>query len=381
MKLAATFVGGWGHAEPLLPIANMAVTRGHDVVFAGQQTVVPRLAALGFATRVVGPDTLAVGRGPLLAPDRDAEIAVMRESFFLEFGSARAAALRALFESERPDLVICDEVDVGSIVAAEIASIPCVTVNVIAAGLLNRMDVTGDAWNELRVRNGLEVDPAGGRLAGTLMVAAIPRSFRHPDATSFQQMHFVRPAILDQAAHTRSGRPLVYATLGTVFNVESGDLLERLIRAMSTIDADVVVTTGPQIDPGEFTDAAPNVTVEQFRPQAEVLRACSAVVTHGGSGTLLAALTLGVPAVVLPMGADQLDNADRVRDLGVGLVLDPVAAVSADIAGAVTTLLHDDDARQRARAVAAEAAAQPPLAAVRELLALLGGGGDGFHHD
>ena len=296
----------------------------------------------------------------------------MRDSFFIEFGSSRAVALRSMFESQRPDLVICDEVDVGSIVAAEIGSVPCVTVNVIAAGMLNRTHVIGEAWNELRATNGLDTDPDGDHLAGMLMVAAIPRSFRHPQASSLGRMQFVRPPILEQgAARPTTTRPLVYASLGTVFNVESGDLLDRIIRAMSMVDADVVVTTGPQIAPSEFDGIASNVTVEQFRPQAEILRMCSAVVTHGGSGALLAALALGVPAVVLPMGADQLDNADRVTDLGVGLVLDPITARSVDIAVAVSTLLRDANYRDRAACLATEAASQQPLESVEELLALL----------
>ena len=372
VRVIATFVGGWGHAEPLIPIVDMAVAHGHGVVFAGQAVVVPRLDALGFATRVVGPDTLTSGRGPLLAPDCEGERSVMRDHFITEFGSFRASALRSLFEFERPDLVICDEVDVGAIIATEAASVPCVTVNVIAAGLLNSMHVVGEAWNALRVSNALNPDPNGDRIAGTFMVAAIPRSFRDPAASSPPRMHFVRPAILGQSVpHAPTSRPLVYVTLSTVFNVESGDLFDRIIRAMSSVDADVIVTTGPQIDPAEFNDVPSNVVVEQFRPQAEILPACSAVVTHGGSGTLLAALALGVPAAVLPMGADQLDNADRVDDLGVGLLLDPLTADPFDVATAVTTLINDDSYRHNAASLATEAQSQQPLENLRELIALL----------
>ncbi len=372
MRLIATFVGGWGHAEPLIPIVDMAVAHGHGVIFAGQAAVVPRLESLGFATRVVGPDTLTSARQPLLAPDREAERSVIRDHFVTAFGSFRATALRAMFESERPDLVICDEVDVGAIIAAEAASLPCVTVNVIAAGLLNSVHVVGEAWNELRAGNALNPDPHGDRLTGTVMVAAIPRSFRHPSASSSPRMHFVRPAILAQSApRTTTSRPLVYVTLGTVFNVESGDLFNRIIQAMSSVNADVIVTTGPQIDPAELKDVPSNVVVEQFRPQAEILRACTAVVTHGGSGTLLAALALGLPAAVLPMGADQLDNADRVDDLGVGLVLDPLTAEPLDIATAVMILINDDSYRHRVASLATEAESQPPLESLRELVALL----------
>ena len=57
--MLASFVGGWGHAEPLLPLARLARLAAIAVTFAGQTAVMPRLAALGFETVVVGPDTPA----------------------------------------------------------------------------------------------------------------------------------------------------------------------------------------------------------------------------------------------------------------------------------------------------------------------------------
>jgi UDP:flavonoid glycosyltransferase YjiC (YdhE family) len=76
--------------------------------------------------------------------------------------------------------------------------------------------------------------------------------------------------------------------------------------------------------------------------------------------------------VVLPMGADQLDNADRCAELGVGVVLDALTADAATIAGAIDEVRHDPAYRGVARALAEEAAAQPPLPDVAELASLLG---------
>ena len=58
MKMIASFVGGWGHAEPLLAAAEVARSWGNDVIFAGQTSVLPRLAEAGFRTIAVGPDTI-----------------------------------------------------------------------------------------------------------------------------------------------------------------------------------------------------------------------------------------------------------------------------------------------------------------------------------
>lgn len=76
--------------------------------------------------------------------------------------------------------------------------------------------------------------------------------------------------------------------------------------------------------------------VERHVPLADVLPRCAAVVTHGGSGTVVAALAAGVPCVVLPMGADQPWNADRVAALGTGLVLDAVTAAPAAVRAALS---------------------------------------------
>ena len=59
MAVVAAFVGGWGHAEPLLAVARLATAMGHEVTFAGQEAIGPRLAALGYRTETVGPVTLA----------------------------------------------------------------------------------------------------------------------------------------------------------------------------------------------------------------------------------------------------------------------------------------------------------------------------------
>jgi UDP:flavonoid glycosyltransferase YjiC (YdhE family) len=372
VTVLATFVGGWGHAEPLLPTAELAVAAGHRVCFAGQAAVVPRLAALGFETFVVGPDTLATERLPLVPVDREGERAVLRDHFVRRYGTERAATLTALFEQEQPSVVLCDEVDAGAVVAAEAFGIPCVTVTVLAAGRMRAPGVVGDAWNELRAGRGLPADDGCARLGGTLTLAPLPRSFRDPALPWPATMRAVRPPVLDQAERVPGGpRPFVYATLGTVFNVESGDLLDRLVRALGRVPADALVTVGPNIAPEDFGAVAPNVRVEQFVPQHEVLGRCAAVVSHGGSGTLMAALSLGVPAVLLPMGADQPDNADRCDDLGVGVVLDPMTADAATIAAAVDTVTANDRYARAAAVLAADAAAQPRLADVSELVALL----------
>jgi UDP:flavonoid glycosyltransferase YjiC (YdhE family) len=85
------------------------------------------------------------------------------------------------------------------------------------------------------------------------------------------------------------------------------------------------------------------------------------MVCHGGSGTVRAGLAASVPLVVLPLFADQPDNAARVAALGAGLALDGGPAGIAGMAGAVRALLADDRYASQAAAVAAEIRTLPTV--------------------
>ena len=67
---------------------------------------------------------------------------------------------------------------------------------------------------------------------------------------------------------------------------------------------------------------------------------------------MISALALGLPQLLLPMGADQPNNADRCQDLGVGLALDSVKASPAEIADAVTAMLQTTGYRRKAVSLA-----------------------------
>ncbi|TDC52875.1 hypothetical protein E1281_18515 [Actinomadura sp. KC345] len=95
-------------------------------------------------------------------------------------------------------------------------------------------------------------------------------------------------------------------------------------------------------------------------PHDAVLPEASVVITHAGHGTVSAALTHGVPMVCLPnLAADQPALAQRVAELGAGIVLDGDAATPPDIAGAVRTVLGDTAYRDNARRLAEVIKAAP----------------------
>jgi UDP:flavonoid glycosyltransferase YjiC (YdhE family) len=101
----------------------------------------------------------------------------------------------------------------------------------------------------------------------------------------------------------------------------------------------VTVTVGAQIDPAVFGPQPGHVRVERFVPQAELLPDTDLVVSHGGSGSVLGALSHGTASLLFPMGADQPSNARRCAELGVAKALDPERATPAEIRDAAAELL------------------------------------------
>ncbi|MBV8219576.1 MAG: glycosyltransferase, partial [Solirubrobacterales bacterium] len=115
-----------------------------------------------------------------------------------------------------------------------------------------------------------------------------------------------------------------------------------------------------------------NVIIDRFIPQMHVLPKASAVISHGGSGTVLAALSLGLPQLCLPFFADQPLNARAVADAGAGLVLDLSSTNAVMITEALARLLTDQSFRQSAQQIAKEIREMPAPAEVASALTRLG---------
>jgi UDP:flavonoid glycosyltransferase YjiC (YdhE family) len=162
----------------------------------------------------------------------------------------------------------------------------------------------------------------------------------------------------DIAAAVTGDRPVVYLTFGTVFFVNP--TFAAAIDALAhRSDLVTVVTVGPRGDTDAFGPQPEHVHLERFVPQETLLPRCTAVVSHGGSGTVLGTLAHGLPQLVLPQGADQFINADACVDSGVGLALHGPEADADAIGAAIAAMLETDDLRAGARRVQADIADMP----------------------
>jgi UDP:flavonoid glycosyltransferase YjiC (YdhE family) len=364
-----TFAGGTGHFLPLVPLARAAERAGHRVAFGGQSGMVSVVEQGGFSAFDTGGPTLldTSERTPLLELDMEREIRAVREGFAGRTARERAAAVLQLCEEWRPDVLVCDEMDFGALVAAERADVPYATVVCIGSGSFVWAELVTEPLNELRATYGLPPDPELVMLSRHLVLAPFPPSFRDPANPLPPTGRTIRPVPADAAAGEAEPpwlaeltmRTIVYFTLGTIFNLESGDLFERVLAGLSELPVSVVVTVGRELEPQALGSRPVNVRVERYVPQSLLLPHCELVVSHAGSGSVVGALAHGLPMVLLPIGADQPLNAARCQDLHVARILDPFSATAADVSRAVSAVLSDPSYRRNAQRLQTEIEASP----------------------
>ncbi|MET0458563.1 MAG: glycosyltransferase [Ilumatobacteraceae bacterium] len=385
MKILFSTRPSFGHVYPLMPLAAAARDAGHDVRFATTGMFLPKLRALGYRTEDVG---ITIERASdvirsLLTADEmpkggdgrpDLEVG---GRMFIDLVARRTAAdLAPVLDRADVDLVVYENFDVGAAVAAHASGRPAVCHSLSPRMPQAAIDLTsGDRLERLWAEHGV-TSPTLDVFTGDAYLDIFPTvlqepSFRaDPARVALRPMPFAEPGASVPAWVGRTDRPLIYLTLGTV--VATDDVLTPVIHGLASLDADVLVALG-SADGTSLGTLPPNVRIEAFVDQPGVLAHAALAVHHGGSGTILGALTAGVPQLLLPKGADQFFNTDAMAAAGLAPVLAPAQVT----ASAITALAGDSIGRPNATAdaVRAELAAMPdPHDVIERLAARFGPG-------
>ena len=175
--------------------------------------------------------------------------------------------------------------------------------------------------------------------------------------------------VLSASTRVEGARPRVLLTFGTLFG--DPQILGPLVNEVAALDVDLRVTVGPMASAEDFDVDHDRVRLEPFRPMSELLSDIDVVVCHAGAGTTYAALSAGIPLVVLPQNADQFAVAARAVAAGAALRLLPEEATPDRIRQAVTTVLAEPGYRDSAAKVAAQIADMPAAADVAESIAMI----------
>ena len=144
------------------------------------------------------------------------------------------------------------------------------------------------------------------------------------------------------------GRPVVYASLGTV-RYDLPAVFRIIAEACSLFNVQLVISLGGMfLAPSQLGPLPGAPIVVHYAPQDELLRRADFMITHGGLNTTLDALSNGVPLTVIPITDDQPGVAARVRYHRVGSVV-PVANISVEqLSQAVETIVSSTVCRSAA---------------------------------
>ena len=383
MRVLFATTAGAGHFGPIVPVAQACVAAGWDVAVAAPASFAESVERAGLTCRPFGePSGEALGRvfGRLRTlPRVEGDAVVMADVFGRLDAQAALPGLTALMQEWRPDLVLREPCEFGSVAAAAAAGVAQAQVGIGMARLGGSfLDVVRDPLSELEDLVGLDRGRAAALVVETSTVTAVPAALDTSDADFVVEPRADAdrpgPALRYRTSTAAAPRlptswgdpdlPLVYVSFGSVAAGlrHLGPVFRATLDAVADLPVRVLLTTGTGADPAGLGPIPDNVQVEAWWPQAEAMSFCSLVVGHGGFGTTMAALAYGVPQIVVPLFAsDQYVHAERVEAVGAGLRLVGGVGALPQLADLVPRMLADPAYEAGARVVADEMASLPEL--------------------
>jgi UDP:flavonoid glycosyltransferase YjiC (YdhE family) len=346
MRVLFTTVPAFGHFHPLVPLAEAAVARGDEVLVATGPELAGWVPACGLAYAAAG---MSGRQGMAEARERFPGAMTPFHGFTTVLVPPMVRDLLELGNEWRPDLIIHEETEYATPLAARLLGVRCVTHSYAAPA---RPEDERAIMHRLLEPIWAQYGAGLAQESGDVYLDACPPAFQTAAVASIPGVRSIRPVAFDGPASgpperlAAIERPTAYVSFGTIPVFARAEVIARAVDAARTVVASVVVTTGP--NPITIVEATKDVIVEQYLPQSSVLSHVDVVVSHGGAGTTLGALLAGLPHVVVPQQTmSQLRNAQRIEALGIGVHV-PQDAPSDAIADAVRTVLTDPSYAARA---------------------------------
>ena len=382
---------GIGHLNPFTALGHALQERGHEVVFFGIADVESRVRAAGLEFSLIGSQDYPPGTLRKL-DERLSELhglAVFR--FTVErVKNTALMVLRDAPEAIRKaevDAMIVDQADMGGGSVADYLDIPFASVSILPPFIRDnrvppfffswpaRYDLIGRIRNELGIRLlsaiasplyrvvnrqrlawGLKrFERREDALSQVVQITQLPRALEFEGCPQPALLHYTGPFRFDKKRPPVSfpwklldGRPLVYASLGTLQN-GSVEAFRIIASGCVNLDVQLVISLGGGRD--RFRNLPGQPIVVEFAPQLELLKRSSVVITHAGLNTVLESIAEGKPMVAIPIGNDQPGVAARVAAQGAGIVLSRRTLTATKVESAVRAVLTDGRYGQAACAI------------------------------
>ena len=389
-RFGAFCFAGTGHLNPMTVLAHSLQLRGHEVVIFGIADTEAGVRAAGVEFCRIGAEDYPLGTLKKL----DQHLARLKGIAAFRFTLKRVRESTRMILRDGPDAVRAADVDALLVDEAEFAGnvadhlgLPWISLALIppllpddrfppfwlgwAAGqdwlsrLRNRLAIhlllriaTPIFKDVNRQRSAWGLQPLKRPEDGLSPLAQITQL---PEALEFairgerpRGLHYTGPflraqqrPVVDFPWNRLDGRPLIYASLGTLQN-GSEALFRTIAKACAGLDAQLLISLGGGLDPAGLGTLAGDPLVVRFAPQLEILKRTTLVITHAGLNTVLESLSEGLPMVAVPLGNDQPGVAARLKARGACVVVSRHRLTTARLRKAVLLVLGDAGYREAA---------------------------------
>ena len=390
-KLGAFCFPGAGHLNPMTALAHSLQKRGHQVILFGIADTGPAVRAAGIEFCQIGAQDYPPGTLKKL----DDQLARLKGIAAFTFTLERVRRSTRMILRDGPEAVRASQVEALLVDEAEFAGnvadylgLPWISIALIppllpddrfppfwlgwAAGQdrLSRLRNRFAIHALLRIARPIFKDVNQQRAAWGLKLLKRPEDglsplaqiTQLPEALEFtirgkkpSGLHHTGPFLhpgqrppVDFPWGRLDGRPLVYASLGTLQN-GSEPIFRTIANAFVGVNAQLVISLGGGLDPAKLGKLAGDPLVVRFAPQLEILKQANMVITHAGLNTVLEALCEGLPMIAVPLGNDQPGVAARLKARGACVVVSRHRLNAARLREAVMLVMNDAGYRQAAR--------------------------------
>jgi zeaxanthin glucosyltransferase len=361
-RLGAFCFAGTGHIHPMTALARRLQTRGHEVIIFGIPDIEARVRAAGIGFCPIGESDYPLGTLERL--DRVLAAKKGLETFRFTVDRVRSTARMVLRDGPDAvrragiDALLVDEADMGGSVAEHLG-LPFLSIaffpplmhsdrippfcfgwkagqgrisrfrnrlgmrflSRIAAPIYKEVNAQRSAWGLKPLLH------AADALSPLAQITQLPAALEFKVDLPAPLLHYTGPFV-DQARrapvefpwHRLDGRPLVYASLGTLQN-GAEDIFRKIAQACVGLDLQLVISLGGGLDPASLGTLPGDPLVVRYAPQLDMVKRAATVITHAGLNTTLESLAEGVPLVCIPLGNDQPGVAARVAAQGAGIVI------------------------------------------------------------
>ena len=340
-----------GHTNPTLPLAAALVRNGHQVSYVNAEE---------FRSKIEGTGAEFVPYADYPTSPTEQQKKTM---------CFRAAYDTAMNLNQNYDLLIYEMFFYPGIKVAENLGLPCV--RQFSQPAWSQKTYSDSSWMfkmsgvliDMQVmgrKNKVHMGLIGRTLSDAILsdkpsmnIVYVPQIFQ-PDRDSFGDDYqftvpdYVVTPLSQSIPVDDMKRPIAYISLGSI--ISNKGFCKECIRAFGGKDLSVILNTG-RVKPETLGRIPGNIYAYSYVPQVEVLHHADVFLTHCGMNSVNEAMTCGVPMVAMPLINDQVSNAKRVVELGIGKRVRSFPSSGRQLFRTVMDVCHDEQMKQKINAI------------------------------